>query len=62
MGRRKGRRQAMTETGYSKLTVESAENGWIVKEPKQPTKIFIRWHQLVIYIHSRLATGPSPRR
>jgi hypothetical protein len=52
----------MTETGYSKLTVESAENGWIVKEPKQPTKIFIRWHQLVIYIHSRLATGPSPRR
>jgi len=33
--------------GYTYVTIESAESGWILREPNKTTKIFVRWDRLV---------------
>jgi len=46
----------MAEIKYSKLTIEASEGGWIVSEPKETKKVFVRWESVVNYIGSRLTT------
>jgi hypothetical protein len=42
------------ETNYTKLTIESCEGGWIVKEKGQPTRLFVRWESVIYFLEDRL--------
>ena len=44
------------ETNYTKLTIESCEGGWIVKEKGQPTRLFVRWETVILWLESRLTS------
>ena len=46
----------MSKSQYSKVTVEAARTGWIVKENGRPAEVFVRWESLVQYLETRLAT------
>jgi len=36
-----------TKNKYRTVSVESAENGWIIKEPGKPAEVFFRWESVV---------------
>ena len=44
------------DTSYTKITIESCEGGWIVKEKGQPTKLFARWDAVIRWLESRLTS------
>ena len=44
----------MNKTGLTKLSIESADGGWIVAEKGVPPIVFVRWDALVRYLETRL--------
>lgn len=45
---------------YNTLTIEAAENGWIVKQKGKTVKIFIHWDRVVKHLESQLVTKTIP--
>ena len=44
------------EIEYTKITIESCDGGWIVKEKDKPTKLFVRWEALIHLLEDRLTS------
>ncbi len=46
----------MPKEQYKTLIVEAAKTGWVVREPRKPAEIFIRWEQLVKKLEMELTS------
>jgi len=45
---------------YTKISIESSDGGWIVKEKKEVTRVFSNWPAVIRYIESRLTSKGYP--
>ena len=49
-------KQKQKENQYPKVTIESAEDGWIVKEAGKPTQVYTQWRNVILRLEHSLTT------
>jgi hypothetical protein len=55
-GLRRNEMSKQKETEYPKVTIESAEGGWIVREAGKPTQVYTQWRSVVIRLEHSLTS------